>query len=391
MVINNPKIYFESLSGLRFLCALMVVFHHTLYHFQPNSFLLNLQLGNGSVTLFFVLSGFVLFYRFGNDFDIRKFYLSRFIRLYPLYWFSLILFFVLVGSSHFWMANPTTPQIISTIIGVQTFVPYPRYYFAINPVGWFVSAEIVLCLLYPFLARKFSPHNLSSQANVFFNNSVKVVAVSIILYVVLMFIALTAVGQNEQTENFIYGNKMISQAFLRFNPISRLFQFASGMLLAQFVLKLMPHYEQIKSMKIFAFNSLWLIIGLYFIYYVNLPIYYINSSFSTFRDMYNLTSIGAVSTLASVAVIFCCLISRGWICKFFKSQTLKYLGKISYSIFLFHPILSAVIFSKATFISLPMMGQIVIYFLLLFGFSSVLSWLFEEKLSFYLKQRFLIN
>lgn len=152
----KTKTYFTTLSGLRFICAFAVVLHHTLYYFNPNSPLLTLQLGNGSVTLFFVLSGFVLYYNYGseNSLDLYSYYKSRFIRLYPLYWFSLLLFFIFIGMPHFWMSNPSIIQILSAVFGIQSFIPYPRYYFAINPVGWFISAEILLCILFPLLAKK---------------------------------------------------------------------------------------------------------------------------------------------------------------------------------------------------------------------------------------------
>lgn len=152
-MLKNVKPYFDALSGIRVLCALTVVLHHTLLYFNPSSQLLTFQLGDGAVTLFFVLSGFVMYYCYGQQktFDLKEYYKYRFIRIFPLYWVSLLLFFIFVGSAHFWMVNPSILQTLLAFFGIQSFIPYPRYYFAINPVGWFVSAEIFLCVVFPFL------------------------------------------------------------------------------------------------------------------------------------------------------------------------------------------------------------------------------------------------
>ena len=64
---DKTKVYFPGLHGLRFFAALMVVFSHVEllkdYHGYPNLYASNpavYESGRIGVTLFFVLSGFLI-------------------------------------------------------------------------------------------------------------------------------------------------------------------------------------------------------------------------------------------------------------------------------------------------------------------------------------------
>ncbi len=107
-VVNPPsnKIYFPGLNGLRFLAAISVVVVH-LNQFKDYfgtaspiflpKFLLN---GNDAVTLFFVLSGFLITYLMfveyqqTHDISVRSFYTRRILRIWPLYYFIVFIGFV---------------------------------------------------------------------------------------------------------------------------------------------------------------------------------------------------------------------------------------------------------------------------------------------------------
>jgi len=91
--------HYPQLDGLRAIAVALVFLHH----WSP----LNLSLGIIGVQLFFVLSGFLitrilLELRNSSDtsgelilFSLRQFYARRFIRIFPLYYFCLILFVIL--------------------------------------------------------------------------------------------------------------------------------------------------------------------------------------------------------------------------------------------------------------------------------------------------------
>jgi peptidoglycan/LPS O-acetylase OafA/YrhL len=85
----------EALDSYRGLAAVAVFF----YHFPSNFFLLNWQLVKKSylfVDFFFILSGFVIALNYltkiNSFFDVKSFMKKRFLRLYPLHFFMLILY-----------------------------------------------------------------------------------------------------------------------------------------------------------------------------------------------------------------------------------------------------------------------------------------------------------
>jgi peptidoglycan/LPS O-acetylase OafA/YrhL len=82
----------EFLDALRGVGALMVVVQHVgdayfgwSYSFSRNWF----NFGKFGVTVFFLVSGFVIPYAFERDLSTRSFWIKMFFRLYPLYWVSL--------------------------------------------------------------------------------------------------------------------------------------------------------------------------------------------------------------------------------------------------------------------------------------------------------------
>jgi peptidoglycan/LPS O-acetylase OafA/YrhL len=88
--INTNK-HIPQLDGLRGIAILMVM----CYHFFPNNIICNF--GWSGVDLFFVLSGFLITGRLMPYLDdkkiLLKFYRNRFLRIVPLYFGFLILFF----------------------------------------------------------------------------------------------------------------------------------------------------------------------------------------------------------------------------------------------------------------------------------------------------------
>lgn len=106
----KKRIYFENLDGLRFLCFLSVfLFHsfHTEYAYILESKLYQLVkrdvFGNGNigVNFFFVLSGFLITYllieekRLNGQVNLRKFWLRRILRIWPLFYFCIFFGFVI--------------------------------------------------------------------------------------------------------------------------------------------------------------------------------------------------------------------------------------------------------------------------------------------------------
>ncbi len=99
----NSKIkYYYNLDGLRALAAFGVVIAHffTPSNLGNHAFLLKITaLGNTGVSLFFVLSGFVitriLLQSVESSSYFKTFYIRRTLRIFPLYYFALACYYVL--------------------------------------------------------------------------------------------------------------------------------------------------------------------------------------------------------------------------------------------------------------------------------------------------------
>jgi peptidoglycan/LPS O-acetylase OafA/YrhL len=95
--VTNPPIL--SLTGARFFACLFVVLFHTEYVWLDQTTLIDgpirniMKSGFSGVGFFFILSGFVLGYRYGGetaDFPYHRYFVARFARIYPALFFSLL-------------------------------------------------------------------------------------------------------------------------------------------------------------------------------------------------------------------------------------------------------------------------------------------------------------
>jgi peptidoglycan/LPS O-acetylase OafA/YrhL len=96
---KTAKVFFPSLNGLRFIAAFVVIIHHLeqikLFFNLPSVFFewhCIKMIGELGVTLFFTLSGFLITYlllaekeRFGTV-AVKEFYIRRVLRIWPLYY-----------------------------------------------------------------------------------------------------------------------------------------------------------------------------------------------------------------------------------------------------------------------------------------------------------------
>jgi peptidoglycan/LPS O-acetylase OafA/YrhL len=163
----NPPL--TALTGLRFFAALAIFNIHTTYFIQgpdmPDWRFLH-QVASGEiagVSLFFVLSGFILAYSH-NDASISRhslvtFWIGRLSRIYPVYFLALIWYapFIL---THRFAVEPTATafgkslaSFVPSVFLVQSWI-HPRSAIAWNGPGWTLSVEAVFYLLFPFMASR---------------------------------------------------------------------------------------------------------------------------------------------------------------------------------------------------------------------------------------------
>jgi peptidoglycan/LPS O-acetylase OafA/YrhL len=102
------KKYFPALTGLRAISALMVFFFHATLHSPSDGrpFLVKwavrlAQQGSLGVSIFFVLSGFLITLRYADGVELtkpwfRQYFQNRFARVYPVYFLLTVLTFVVM-------------------------------------------------------------------------------------------------------------------------------------------------------------------------------------------------------------------------------------------------------------------------------------------------------
>ncbi len=112
-MISAHKVHFPNLNGLRFVAALMVIFSHieeqkSIFGLKSlNAIPYTSVVGALGVTLFFVLSGFLITYlllaemQAYSTISVKKFYSRRILRIWPLYYLVIILGLFVLPRIHF--------------------------------------------------------------------------------------------------------------------------------------------------------------------------------------------------------------------------------------------------------------------------------------------------
>lgn len=156
----TPVVFIRAVCTLGIAC-----FHFCCY---ANSSLHQLMLfangyfGEILVTVFFVLSGFVLFYNHPTVSDTKVFYKKRWKSIFPAFYLSYAFFYlinVFTTKSIFYLSDIAPRKIVYSLMGMDGyFLELPFSQFSPNwyLVGeWFLGALIILYLLYPLLCRLF--------------------------------------------------------------------------------------------------------------------------------------------------------------------------------------------------------------------------------------------
>jgi len=143
-----------ALTGIRFFAAMQVLFFHfgagfAERHRAPAPIVTFLSNGWSAVTLFFLLSGFILSYTYVGQIEKqggkRRFWEARFARIYPVYFLSLVLNWPFRGA--------LSPGLAVGVLGmVQAWNPLRvADAGAWNLTAWTLSTEAFFYVLFPFV------------------------------------------------------------------------------------------------------------------------------------------------------------------------------------------------------------------------------------------------
>ena len=313
----------DSLTGLRFFAALGVVIGHGHEHFgSPLGIAHYFALGQ-AVSLFFVLSGFVLTYNYnGPTFSVWNFWVARIARIWPMFAFGVLLMLTIRAAGiglrmttalgQPTIEYPTSDGLIRELLGVANlFDPSMWGYIVpgpINPPDWTVSVEFFFYLLFPVIVAY--PWGLVAALLLW----VVVTLVGVFLY------ATCGMGPLEcYFQHAIY--------FANFPPF-RLIEFLAGIYAA----RLMMRRSQYRS------AAYWIALELVGV---------AASAFGAFIApgllrsgqlhpiMYSVVNSSSAS-LGFVLLIYACGHGRGPISKLLSLSWVRYGGEISYSLYILH-------------------------------------------------------
>jgi peptidoglycan/LPS O-acetylase OafA/YrhL len=326
--------YIKDLDGLRTIAALMVIFAHffTPHAFPDNPVLCKIAgFGNSGVSLFFVLSGFVitriLLSSIHSKDYFKSFYIRRILRIFPLYYFALLCYYYI----------PYLASAFNIHIGYEYPLNYTQIYFftylqnlahtfnweASGPSHfWSLAVEEHFYILWPALVYFF--YKRSTQ---------KLIYATYAIIIIPIFIRFIMLHHNYGIDHFTF---------------TRIDQLSMGCLLAIFEKegKLQKSYQKLYYIILFLGSALF--------------VYCIFAS-ELHTDTFKHTALGAIY-FSVMALVIIYSPNNKTIFKFLNFSIVQYLGRISYGIYVWHLIVLTTIikFYKTPWAILNLLLVIVI-------------------------------
>jgi peptidoglycan/LPS O-acetylase OafA/YrhL len=316
------KVHFPGLNALRFLAALSVIIGHVeliksiycIHNFLKVIPFFDNTSGHLGVILFFVFSGFLITYLLLTEkgiygkVNIKKFYMRRILRIWPLYFLVLLLVFLLIplilkdpSSNAFF----TSKNIICSLLLYVFFLPNLALQLGIwVPFGthlWSIGVEEQFYLTWPFLINFFRK--------------------KILLILILIFVGVTLLPHfiDFITNHFTFrtGVLVLLKQFSKFFIVAKFNSMAMGGIMAwlfyskkESVLKIINN----RVIEVFIFVitfSLW-ILGF-------MPAYFGDEFYSILFSIIILN----ISTIPKPLISL-------------ENRFFEYLGKISYGLYMYH-------------------------------------------------------
>lgn len=166
--MNPEKQKLDNLTIVRFFAAFAVFMLHGGTVFTnsatiPPYFKNWISHGGEGVTIFFVLSGFILSYNYhgklvNSTFKFKSYFTNRFARVYPMYLFALIVGIpFMISHAKFLGVSYGLPYLatdtVSRIFLLHAWYPYFNDHPHWLTQGWTLSVELLFYVSFPFLLR----------------------------------------------------------------------------------------------------------------------------------------------------------------------------------------------------------------------------------------------
>ncbi len=316
--------YLNNLTPMRGIAALLTVIFHV-----------DLMIGNGGgmlvkqsqsmllsrmylmVDFFFILSGFILFYVYGNLFassvnkaSFKKFTVARFARVYPLHFFTLcyciVLFFI---SEKMGIPKNVILQIENTPFSIFTNALLLHSmnfhnWFSWNHASWSISVEWWAYMLFPFLVAPIS--NMHSRRKAI------IAILCFIGYLAITYLIVPIVTVPKEI------------SFVKVNPsqlsINVAYQYGYIRCLCGFILGMMVYEAYSAKWALQFFANGYVLIGLTLVSFISMH--------------FNLPDF--ITIIPFPFILLCGAYGSVGIDKFFANKFFQRLGDWSFSIYLVH-------------------------------------------------------
>lgn len=145
--MTTPK-RIPELDSLRGIAAFAVVLFHYFYnynkHYTHNFSVSELfDVGQTGVHLFFIISGFVIYWTLTKSKDVFQFAWSRFSRLYPVYWAAVITSFIFTSFMGPLDRSVGTTDALINLTMFHEYIGIPH----VDRVYWTLSIELAFYIL----------------------------------------------------------------------------------------------------------------------------------------------------------------------------------------------------------------------------------------------------
>ncbi len=292
--------YIDALRGI---AILMVIMHHTAQQglvSSPYWFNKFLSFGTRGVQLFFVASAFTLYRSYTNRVlvektPIKNFFIRRFFRIAPIYYVAIIYFVFHQGIDvPYWLGTQpyiSIYNIITNVFFVHGISPY--WINSLVPGGWSITVEVMFYVLFPFLFLKIKT----------IKNALMFLNVSLIIKLII--------------QEALYYFQMIPsdhiwREFMYYNLASQLPVFAIGIIMYFLI-------ENSKELNLVFYKTKLISVVLLLLQ--------VGSSVDFLFINHILFGL--------IFLVFGIILSKGYL-SFVSNRVLRYIGKISFSMYIIH-------------------------------------------------------